>query len=66
MDMRSQSQENTNQKTKVSIFHVITAIAFCCLMTQRRDFCVTGLGGLYSEGLTVADRRFTKRERFGG
>ena len=34
MDMRSQSQENTNQKTKISIFHVITAIAFCCLMTQ--------------------------------
>ena len=33
VDMSSQSQENTNQKTKVSIFHVITAIAFCCLMT---------------------------------
>ena len=34
VDMSSQSQENTNQKTKVSIFHVTTAIAFCCLMTQ--------------------------------
>ena len=32
--MSSQSQENTNQTTKVSIFHVITAIVFCCLKTQ--------------------------------
>ena len=34
VDISSQSQENTNQTTKVSIFHVIRAIVFCCLMTQ--------------------------------